>query len=140
LENAVGERRGRTPAEEVDEVADVRVLIVDDQEPYRRAMAAVVAATDGFAVAGTATTGEESLAVAADLHPDLVLMDVNVPGIDGVEATRRLAAGPAAPVVVLLSTYDVDQVDVAGSGAAAYIAKADLGPDRLSAVWRERHG
>ena len=121
-------------------MADVRVLIVDDQEPYRRAMATVVAATDGFSVAGLATTGEESLVVAAELRPDLVLMDVNLPGIDGVEATRRLVAAPAAPVVVLLSTYDVDQVELEGSGATAYIAKADLGPDLLSAVWRDGRG
>ena len=114
---------------------DVRVLIVDDQEPYRRAMAAVVTATDGFSIAGSVTSGEESLAAVAELRPDLVLMDVNLPGIDGIEATRRLTAAPDAPVVVLLSTYDVDQVDLEGSGAAAYVAKADLGPDRLSAAW-----
>ena len=114
---------------------DVRVLIVDDQEPFRRAMAAVVSATDGFSIAGSVTTGEESLAAVADLRPDLVLMDVNLPGIDGIEAARRLTADPDGPVVVLLSTYDVDQVDLEGSGAAAYLAKADLGPDRLSAAW-----
>jgi DNA-binding NarL/FixJ family response regulator len=114
---------------------DVRVLIVDDQEPYRRAMAAVVTATDGFSIVGSVTTGEESLAAVAELHPDLVLMDVNLPGIDGIEATRLLTSAPGAPVVVLLSTYDVDQVDLEGSGAAAYVAKADLGPDRLSAAW-----
>jgi DNA-binding NarL/FixJ family response regulator len=116
-------------------VAEVRVLIVDDQEPFRRAMAAVVDATDGFTVVGSATTGEESLLASAELGPDLVLMDVNLPGIDGIEATRRLVAGPAAPVVVLLSTYDEDQVDAAGCGAAAYVPKAAFGPDRLSAVW-----
>lgn len=116
-------------------MSDVRVLIVDDQEPYRRAMAAVVEATDGFQVAGSATTGEEALAAAAEVAPDLVLMDVNLPGIDGVEATRRLRAGPGAPVVVLLSTYEEDQVQTAGCGAAAYIPKAAFGPDRLSAAW-----
>lgn len=114
---------------------DVRVLIVDDQELYRRAMTAVVVATKGFVVAGSVTTGEESLTAVAELRPDLVLMDVNLPGIDGVEAARRLARGPGGPVVVLLSTHDADQVDLAGSGAAAYVAKADLGPDRLSAAW-----
>jgi two-component system response regulator AlgR len=117
-------------------VREVRVLIVDDQEPYRQAMAAVVAATDGFEVAGSVTTGEEALASAAELDPDLVLMDVNLPGIDGIEATRRLLVGPEAPVVVLLSTYDEDQVDIDGSGAVAYIPKAAFGPDRLSAAWR----
>ena len=78
-------------------MAEVRVLIVDDQEPFRRAMAAVVEETDGFVVVGSATTGEESLAAAAELRPDLVLMDVNLPGIDGIEATRRLVAEPDAP-------------------------------------------
>ena len=116
-------------------MSDVRVLIVDDQEPFRRAMAAVVAATDGFEVVGSATTGEESLTATAELQPDLVLMDVNLPGIDGIEATRRIVAEPDAPVVVLLSTYDADQVDAAGCGAAAYIPKAEFGPDRLSAAW-----
>jgi DNA-binding NarL/FixJ family response regulator len=118
-------------------MTEVRVLIVDDQEPFRRAMAAVVDATEGFVVIGAATTGEESLVATADMAPDLVLMDVNLPGIDGVEATRRLTAGPNGPVVVLLSTYDEDQVDAAGCGAASYIPKAAFGSDRLSAAWRD---
>ena len=117
---------------------DVRVLIVDDQEPFRRAMSAVVEETDGFVVVGSATSGEESLTAAADLRPDLVLMDVNLPGIDGIEATRRLtSSGPDGPVVVLLSTYDEDQFDLDGCGAAAYVAKAAFGPDRLSAAWAD---
>jgi DNA-binding NarL/FixJ family response regulator len=119
---------------------DVRVLIVDDQEPFRRAMAAVVAATDGFSIASSVASGEESLAAAAEQRPDLGLMDVNLPGIDGIEAARRLTADPDGPVVVLLSTYDVDQVDLEGSGAAAYVAKADLGPDRLSTEWLAARG
>ncbi len=116
-------------------MTDVRVLIVDDQEPFRRAMAAVVEETAGFTVAGTAVTGEESLAATARLAPHLVLMDVNLPGISGIEAAARLTSSPAGPVVVLLSTYDEDQFDLAGSGAAAYVAKAAFGPDRLSAIW-----
>jgi DNA-binding NarL/FixJ family response regulator len=116
-------------------VTEVRVLVVDDQEPFRRAMAAVVGATDGFVVVGATTTGEESLTAVAELAPDLVLMDVNLPGIDGIEATRRLHAGGDGPVVVLLSTYDEDQVDAAGCGAASYIPKAAFGPDRLTAAW-----
>ncbi|MFN8193791.1 MAG: response regulator transcription factor [Nocardioidaceae bacterium] len=108
---------------------------MDDQEPFRRAMATVVEATDGFEVVGSATTGEESLAAAAELAPDLVLMDVHLPGIDGIEASRRLTAGDGGPVVVLLSTYDEDQVDAAGCGASSYVPKAAFGPDRLSAAW-----
>ena len=59
---------------------------------------------------------------------------------DAWEATRRLAGRPGGPVVLLLSTYDVDQVDIEGSGAAAYLPKAELGPDRLSSAWREARG
>ena len=121
-------------------MSEVRVLIVDDQEPFRRAMAAVVDATDGFVVVGSATTGEESLEAVAELAPDLVLMDVNLPGIDGVEATRRLGAGRGGPVVVLLSTYDEDQVDAAGCGATSYIPKAAFGPDRLADAWADAVG
>jgi DNA-binding NarL/FixJ family response regulator len=116
-------------------MGEVRVLIVDDQEPFRRAMGAVVQETTGFVVVGSARSGEESLTLAAQLQPQLVLMDVNLPGIDGIEATRRLTSGPDAPVVVLLSTYDEDQFDLVGCGASAYVAKATFGPDRLSQAW-----
>ena len=111
------------------------MLIVDDQEPFRAAMATIVEETDGFVVVGSVTSGEESLAAAAQLDPQLVLMDVNLPGIDGIEASRRLTSDPDGPVVVLLSTYDEDEFDLTGSGAAAYVAKATFGPDRLSEAW-----
>ena len=114
---------------------DLRVLVVDDQEPFRRAMSAVVDETDGFVVVGSAHSGEESLAMATELSPDLVLMDVNLPGMDGIEATRRLRAGAEPPVVMLLSTYDEDEFDLDDCGAASYIAKAAFGPDRLSEAW-----
>jgi DNA-binding NarL/FixJ family response regulator len=121
-------------------VSDVRVLIVDDQEPFRLAMAAVVEETAGFVVAGTATTGEESLTAAVELRPDLVLMDVNLPGIDGIEATRRLTSAARGPAVFLLSTYDEEQFDLHGCRAAAYVAKDAFGPDRLSATWAATRG
>jgi DNA-binding NarL/FixJ family response regulator len=120
-------------------MGDVRVLVVDDQEPFRVAMAAVVEATDGFAVVGAVASGEDSVVAARDLAPDLVLMDVNLPGIDGVEATRRIRAEPRAdgtPVVVLLSTYDEDEFDAVGCGAAAYVPKGAFGPDRLVHEWQ----
>jgi len=116
-------------------LTEIRVLIVDDQELYLSAMRSVVDATDGFVVVGSATTGEESLSVAEKLRPHLVLMDVNLTGMDGIEATRRLTAGLDGPVVVLLSTYDEDEFDLVGSGATAYVAKAGFGPDRLVEVW-----
>ena len=117
----------------------VRVLVVDDMAPFRAAMAAVVEAADGFVVVGQVASGEESVTASAALRPQLVLMDVNLPGIDGLEATRQLRAGTTPPVVLLLSTYDADGTDqlVRQSGAAAYVTKAEFGPDRLAAVWAE---
>ena len=115
----------------------VRVLLVDDQAPFLRAMSAVVDETAGFEVVGEAWSGEESIIASTELRPDLVLMDVNLPGIDGVEATRQLRAGGSGPVVVLLSTYDEDAGEqfIAQSGAAAYVTKSSFGPDRLREVW-----
>jgi DNA-binding NarL/FixJ family response regulator len=115
-------------------VTDVRVLVVDDQDAYRRAMTAVVEETSGFVVVGSASSGEESLVAAGELGPDLVLMDVNLPGMDGIEAASRLTG---AAVVVLLSTYDEDEFDSAGCGAAAYVSKSVFSPERLQQVWQE---
>jgi len=115
--------------------AHLGVLVVDDQDPFRRAMSAVVEETEGFAVVGVVASGEESVAAAAELAPDLVLMDVNLPGIDGIEAARRISEGTTPPVVVLLSTYDEDDFELSGCGAAAYISKAALSPARLLEVW-----
>ena len=116
----------------------VRILLVDDQPEYLNAMTSVVQATPNFVVVGEASSGEESLLVAAQVSPDLVLMDVNMRGMDGVQATRLLRAGDCAPVVVLLSTYDDDAGEqfVAESGADAYVTKSAFGPDRLLEVWR----
>jgi DNA-binding NarL/FixJ family response regulator len=118
-------------------VTDVRVLVVDDQAPFRRAMASVVEETDGFVVVGQASSGEESLELGGELRPDLVLMDVNLPGIDGLEATRRLVASEHPPVVLLLSTYDDDEGEqyIAESGAIGYVTKSAVGPDRRTAAW-----
>ena len=116
----------------------VRVLLVDDRAEFLRAMVSVVQETPGFEVAGQASSGEESLRLAEALLPDLVLMDVNLPGVDGLTATRRLRAdADHSPVVFLLSTHDEDTGDefVAESGAAAYLTKSSFGPDRLEDLW-----
>ena len=116
----------------------VRVLIVDDQEPFRMAARMVVEVTDGFEVVGEAETGEDSVTMAADLRPDLVLMDVNLPGINGLDATRQILEGSGdAVVVLLLSTYEEEEYAprAAECGAAAYIPKAVFGPDRLETAW-----
>ena len=116
----------------------VRVLIVDDQAPFREAARAVVEATDGFDVVGESETGEASVVASQQLGPDLVLMDVNLPGINGLEATRRILKDSNGVVVVLLlSTYEEEEYAsrAAECGARAYIAKSRFDPDRLDAAW-----
>ena len=116
-----------------------RVLIVDDQEPFRQVARMVVEVTDGFEYVGEAETGEAGVEAARELRPDLVLMDVNLPGINGTEATRRILAEPDPPVVFLVSTYEAAEYEpkAAESGAAAYIPKSAFGPDRLAEAWRD---
>jgi DNA-binding NarL/FixJ family response regulator len=115
----------------------VRVLIVDDQEPFRQAARMVVELTEGFDVVGEAETGEDSVTMAAELNPDLVLMDVNLPGINGLDATRQILGKSDTVVVLLLSTYEEAEYAprAAECGASAYIPKSSFGPDRLEAAW-----
>lgn len=118
----------------------VSVLIVDDQEPFRLAARAVVEATDDFEVVGEAGSGEQSVELVSDLHPDLVLMDVNLPGINGIEATRRIREGADGdgPVVLVLSTYEATEYGSAAeaAGAAGFISKGDFSPERLLEAWQ----
>jgi DNA-binding NarL/FixJ family response regulator len=117
----------------------VRVLIVDDQEPFRMAARMVVEATDGFDVVGESETGEDSVSAARALSPDLVLMDVNLPGINGLDATRQILASSEAVVVLLLSTYEEEEYAprAAECGASAYIPKSVFGPEKLESAWEE---
>jgi DNA-binding NarL/FixJ family response regulator len=116
----------------------VRVLIVDDQDPFRAVARDVVEAAGDFEVVGEAASGEESVDLAQRLRPDLVLMDVNLPGIDGTEATRRILAEQPHVVVFLVSTYEPAEYEpkAAECGAAAYIPKSTFGPDELEQAWK----
>ena len=111
----------------------VRVLVLDDQEPFRLAAAAVVAAADGFELVGSADTGEASLAAVEEFHPDLVLMDIHLPGIDGLESTRQIRARRPAVRVLLLSSSD-GYADPQECGAMDYLATRRLSPAQLHGV------
>jgi DNA-binding NarL/FixJ family response regulator len=119
---------------------DVGVLVVDDQAPFRRAASAVVTMTPGFTVVGEAESGEDAVTVAAELRPGLVLMDINLPGINGIEATRRITTERPGTVVVLLSTYRAEDLPSGADdcGAARYVNKEEFGPAVLLDVWAAR--
>ena len=115
-------------------------MIVDDQAPFRMAARLVVESTDGFDVVGEAVTGEESVALAKEVDPDLVLMDVNLPGINGLEATRSiLDEADHRVVILLLSTYEESEFgpQIAESGATGFISKSAFDPDRLAEAWQQ---
>jgi DNA-binding NarL/FixJ family response regulator len=120
----------------------VRVLIVDDQEPFRSAARMVVEMADGFEVAGEAESGEQGVELAAELQPDLVLMDVYLPGIDGLEATRRITATDAGPRVLVMSTHESEEFAQAAlaAGAIAFVPKSQFGMDELADAWDRAGG
>lgn len=121
----------------------VRVVIVDDQEPFLMAARMVVELAEGFEVVGEAISGEEGVELAERLRPDLILMDVNLPGIDGLEATRQiLSRDDGVPAVVVLSTYEagVYEPRALAAGAFAFISKSEFEPDRLEQAWESRPG
>ena len=120
----------------------VTVLIVDDQLPFRAVARTVIGLTAGFEVSGEAETGEDAVAQAAAQVPDLVLMDINLPGINGIEATRRIRAAQPGVAVVLLSTYSEADLpdDARECGAIAYVHKEDFGPALVRELWQKNRG
>ncbi len=114
----------------------IQVLIVDDQEAFRSAARLVVDLADGFEVAGEAETGEQGVRVAAKIRPDLILMDMNLPGIDGLEATRRILTALPETRVIGLSTYEEFRDRAIAAGAVAFISKSDFEPGLLAATWQ----
>jgi DNA-binding NarL/FixJ family response regulator len=115
----------------------VRVLIVDDQPPFRTAARAVLSRVAGFELVGEAASGEEAVALSAAHHPDLVLMDINMGEMDGIEATRLITAGHPGTLVILVSTYAADDVPpgARSSGAGAYLNKDELSPRAVRRLW-----
>ena len=116
------------------------VLVVDDQAPFRSAARAVLRRLEGFEFAGEASSGPEAIELVDRLRPALVLMDINMPEMNGIEATRQIVSAHPDVVVILCSTYDVADLPPAAavSGATAYVNKERLAADTLRLLWEER--
>jgi DNA-binding NarL/FixJ family response regulator len=116
------------------------VIVVDDQPPFRLAARAVLRRTAGFELVGEAGNGLEAITLAEDVHPDLVLMDINMPEMGGIEATRKIMAELPETVVILCSTYGVSDLppEAATSGARAYVHKEQLDATTIRRLWDER--
>jgi len=116
----------------------VRVVVVDDQASFRRATAAALEAMDGFVMAGECETGEAAVELLRDSDVDIVLMDIHMPDIGGIEAARQIRGTRPDLVVVLMSTYERADLPTAVNdcGATAYLHKEQLSPELLSGIWR----
>lgn len=115
------------------------VLIVDDQEPFRAVARMVVGVCSDFEVLAEAENGERAVEIVRESAPALVIMDINLPGINGIEATRQVLSIRPETVVVLVSTYDADSLpaDAATSGAARYVHKGEFSAAVLQEVYAE---
>lgn len=114
----------------------MRVLTVDDQPAFRGVARDVVEATPGFEVAGEAASGEEALEAVERLAPELVLLDVRMPGMDGIETARRLVASHPDTMVVFISMVEaVDVPSAAKLSHIPFVRKQDLGPRLLRRLW-----
>jgi DNA-binding NarL/FixJ family response regulator len=116
-----------------------RILVVDDHEVVRTAFASLLATQPDFAVVAAAGDGEEAVRLCREHHPDVVLMDVRMPVLDGIEATRRIVAesgpagsGTAGPRILILTTFDLDEhvYDAISAGASGFLLK-DVTAERL---------
>ena len=117
--------------------AIVQVLVVDDQAPFRAAARAVIARIHGFELVAEATSGEEAVELVDQVRPAVVLMDINMGGMDGLEATKLITTTHPETLVILVSTYtEADMPPAARScGAVAYVNKDELSPLVVRHLW-----
>ena len=110
----------------------IGIVVADDHEVVRAGFAALLDTQPDFTVLGTAADGAAAVRACRELRPDVVLMDVRMPGTDGIEATRQLAAGDLGPKVLILTTFDLDEYvfDALRAGASGFLLK-DVTAERL---------
>jgi DNA-binding NarL/FixJ family response regulator len=111
----------------------IRIIVADDHEVVRTGFAALLDTQPDFTVAGIACDGAEAVRICRDLHPDVVLMDVRMPGMDGIQATRQLTgSGQGGPRILILTTFDLDEYvyDALHAGASGFLLK-DVTAERL---------
>jgi DNA-binding NarL/FixJ family response regulator len=115
----------------------VQVLVVDDQAPFRDAARAVIARVPGFELVAEATSGEEAVDLVDKVRPGVVLMDINMGVMDGLEATRLITTAHPETMVILVSTYTEDDMPPTARrcGAAAYVNKDELSPRVIRRIW-----
>ena len=114
----------------------IRVMLADDQPLVRAGLRVIIADTPGIDVAGEAATGAEAVRLAGDIRPDVVLMDIRMPGMDGIEATRLITAGEGAARVIILTTFDDDDYVYGAlrAGASGFLVKDMVLEDILTAI------
>ncbi|MDW5595451.1 response regulator transcription factor [Conexibacter stalactiti] len=120
----------------------VTVLAVDDQEVFRRTARRLLDATPDFELVGEAASGPEALRLAAELLPDLVLLDIRMPGMDGIETARRLMRMELQSTVVLISIGEVPELltePLQAIGVVAHLRKQDLSAQTLRRTWESHH-
>ena len=122
----------------------IRVIVADDQELVRTGFCVILEATDGITVVAEAANGAEAVQAAAEHHPDVILMDVRMPEMDGLEATRLITGGNRAgpPRVVMLTTFDFDDYvyEALRSGASGFLLKDAPRHDLIAAIRSPRPG
>jgi DNA-binding NarL/FixJ family response regulator len=122
------------------EQVPIRILVVDDQQPFREAARALIEVAPDFEWVGEAISGESAIEMATLVRPDVILMDVHLPGISGLQATVSIVARNPGVVVVLVSASAPEPehraLAAADVGARAYLPKTSLEPDVLANIWR----
>lgn len=113
----------------------IRILIADDHPVFRFGLRALLESQPDMVVLAEAESGEESVRLTQSLRPDVVLMDVNMPGLNGIEATRRIAAGASETAILIITMFDDDTVFMAmQAGARGYLLKGAQGHETLRAI------